>query len=254
MAIQYAIDKKLPSVTLMHKGNIMKFTEGAFKDWGYELAKAEFRDKIVTEDEVYKEHGGKTPAGQDAHQGPHRRQHVPADPAAAGRVQRDRHAEPERRLPLRRGGGPDRRHRPGGRGEHRRPGGHVRGHARHRPEVHRQEHGQPRRGAAVRARCCSNTCGWFEAAKLVNQGVEATFAESDETAQQGPGGKLYVTYDIARQFPGYSDKDGVEQHRVRRPDHSPHRVGEFTTEGTESTEKKGREKYSSEDNGHKLLS
>ena len=40
MAIRYAIDKKLPSVTLMHKGNIMKFTEGAFKDWGYELARA----------------------------------------------------------------------------------------------------------------------------------------------------------------------------------------------------------------------
>src|SRR5438093_1246445 len=53
MAIKYAIDKKLPSVTLMHKGNIMKFTEGAFKDWGYEVAKAEFRDKVVTEDEVY---------------------------------------------------------------------------------------------------------------------------------------------------------------------------------------------------------
>ena len=52
MAIQYAIDKKRPSVTLVHKGNIMKFTEGAFKDWGYELAKAEFRDRIVTEDEV----------------------------------------------------------------------------------------------------------------------------------------------------------------------------------------------------------
>ena len=39
-------------VTLVHKGNIMKFTEGAFKDWGYEVAKAEFRDQIVTEDEV----------------------------------------------------------------------------------------------------------------------------------------------------------------------------------------------------------
>src|SRR5207253_2630101 len=52
MAIRYALDKKLPSVTLMHKGNIMKFTEGAFKDWGYELARAEFRDRIVTEDEL----------------------------------------------------------------------------------------------------------------------------------------------------------------------------------------------------------
>ena len=45
MAIRFAIDKKLPSVTLMHKGNIMKFTEGAFKDWGYELARQEFRDQ-----------------------------------------------------------------------------------------------------------------------------------------------------------------------------------------------------------------
>ena len=41
-AIQYAIDHKLPSVTLVHKGNIMKYTEGAFRDWGYELAKSEF--------------------------------------------------------------------------------------------------------------------------------------------------------------------------------------------------------------------
>jgi isocitrate dehydrogenase len=52
MAVQYAIDNKRKSVTLVHKGNIMKFTEGAFRDWGYEVAKAEFRDKIVTEDEV----------------------------------------------------------------------------------------------------------------------------------------------------------------------------------------------------------
>src|SRR5262249_33968227 len=54
MAIRYALDKKRPSVTLMHKGNIMKFTEGAFKDWGYELARDEFRDRIVSEDEVTK--------------------------------------------------------------------------------------------------------------------------------------------------------------------------------------------------------
>src|SRR5438132_4158407 len=54
MSIRHALDKKLPSVTLMHKGNIMKFTEGAFKDWGYELARAEFRDRVVTEDEATK--------------------------------------------------------------------------------------------------------------------------------------------------------------------------------------------------------
>src|SRR5262249_38089676 len=52
MAIQYAITHDRRSVTLVHKGNIMKFTEGAFRDWGYEVAKAEFRDRIVTEDEV----------------------------------------------------------------------------------------------------------------------------------------------------------------------------------------------------------
>jgi isocitrate dehydrogenase len=53
MAIQYAIENKRKTVTLVHKGNIMKFTEGAFRDWGYEVAKAEFRDKIVTEEETW---------------------------------------------------------------------------------------------------------------------------------------------------------------------------------------------------------
>lgn len=47
-AIQYALDKNLPSVTLVHKGNIMKFTEGAFKNWGYELAEREFAGKVFT--------------------------------------------------------------------------------------------------------------------------------------------------------------------------------------------------------------
>ncbi len=51
-AIKYALDKKRKSVTFVHKGNIMKYTEGGFRDWGYELAKAEFRDQIVTWDEV----------------------------------------------------------------------------------------------------------------------------------------------------------------------------------------------------------
>ena len=47
-AIQYAIEQHLPSVTIVHKGNIMKFTEGAFKNWGYELAEREFADKVYT--------------------------------------------------------------------------------------------------------------------------------------------------------------------------------------------------------------
>jgi isocitrate dehydrogenase len=52
MAIRYALANNRPTVTFVHKGNIMKFTEGAFRDWGYEVARAEFRDQIVTEEEV----------------------------------------------------------------------------------------------------------------------------------------------------------------------------------------------------------
>ncbi len=53
MAIQHAIDNGRKSVTLVHKGNIQKFTEGAFRKWGYELARQEFRDKVVTERESW---------------------------------------------------------------------------------------------------------------------------------------------------------------------------------------------------------
>jgi isocitrate dehydrogenase len=52
-AIRYAIDNKRRLVTLVHKGNIMKFTEGAFRDWGYELAIQEFRSQVVTERESW---------------------------------------------------------------------------------------------------------------------------------------------------------------------------------------------------------
>jgi isocitrate dehydrogenase len=51
-AIQYALDAGRPSVTIVHKGNIMKFTEGAFRDWGYEIAKERFGDRTVTEAEA----------------------------------------------------------------------------------------------------------------------------------------------------------------------------------------------------------
>ncbi len=52
-AIRYVIDHGRKTVTLVHKGNIMKFTEGAFRDWGYALAKEEFREQIVTERESW---------------------------------------------------------------------------------------------------------------------------------------------------------------------------------------------------------
>ena len=50
-AIEFALENDLPSVTLVHKGNIMKFTEGGFKQWGYEVARTEFGDKTFTWDE-----------------------------------------------------------------------------------------------------------------------------------------------------------------------------------------------------------
>jgi isocitrate dehydrogenase len=64
MAIQHAIANARTCVTIVHKGNIMKFTEGAFRDWGYEVAKTEFRDQVVTEQELWDDLGGKLPAGK----------------------------------------------------------------------------------------------------------------------------------------------------------------------------------------------
>jgi isocitrate dehydrogenase len=62
-AISYAISHGLPSVTLMHKGNIMKYTEGAFRNWGYEVAQEMFDDKTITEAQLYDKYNGKQPEG-----------------------------------------------------------------------------------------------------------------------------------------------------------------------------------------------
>jgi isocitrate dehydrogenase len=63
-AIRYAIDNGMSSVTLMHKGNIMKFTEGAFRTWGYQVAKELFPEQTITEDELWDTYDGKAPAGK----------------------------------------------------------------------------------------------------------------------------------------------------------------------------------------------
>ncbi|MBZ0304835.1 MAG: NADP-dependent isocitrate dehydrogenase, partial [Anaerolineae bacterium] len=63
-AIQYAIDRKRKSVTLVHKGNIQKYTEGAFQKWGYEVAREEFPEQTISWDDVEKNHGGKVPEGK----------------------------------------------------------------------------------------------------------------------------------------------------------------------------------------------
>ncbi|MDQ7064619.1 MAG: isocitrate dehydrogenase (NADP(+)) [candidate division KSB1 bacterium] len=63
-AIQYAIDHGRSSVTLVHKGNIMKFTEGAFKEWGYEVAREEFGDFTITEEQLWSKFDGKVPGNK----------------------------------------------------------------------------------------------------------------------------------------------------------------------------------------------
>lgn len=63
-AINYALANNRPSVTMVHKGNIMKYTEGGFRDWGYELAKKEYPTKTITEGELWSKYNGKAPKGK----------------------------------------------------------------------------------------------------------------------------------------------------------------------------------------------
>lgn len=62
-AIDYALENDRDSVTLVHKGNIMKFTEGAFRDWGYEVAREEYGEQVITEDTLWEERDGDPPEG-----------------------------------------------------------------------------------------------------------------------------------------------------------------------------------------------
>jgi isocitrate dehydrogenase len=64
MCIREAIRNGRKSVTLVHKGNILKFTEGAFREWGYEVARDEFGDQTITETELWSAHDGKQPEGK----------------------------------------------------------------------------------------------------------------------------------------------------------------------------------------------
>ncbi len=63
-AIKYALDRGRKSITVMHKGNIQKFTEGAFRKWCYEVAAEEFGDQTITEDELWDKYDGKQPEGK----------------------------------------------------------------------------------------------------------------------------------------------------------------------------------------------
>ena len=208
MAIQYAIDKKCPSVTLCHKGNIMKFTEGAFKDWGYELAKAEFGEQTISEDDVYKNHGGKAPAGkivikdriadsmfQQIQLRPSEYS-VIATTNLNGDYLSDAVAALTGGIGLAAGANI---------GDNAAMFEATHGTA---PKYTGQNRANP--GAVLLSGALLlEFLGWDEAAELVNNAVEATFAEADATAKAGPGGKMHVTYDIARQFPGYGEQAGA---------------------------------------------
>jgi isocitrate dehydrogenase len=208
MAIRYALDKKCPSVTLCHKGNIMKFTEGAFKDWGYELAKTEFGDQTISEDEVYKTHGGKAPAGkvvikdriadsmfQQIQLRPDEYS-VIATPNLNGDYLSDAVAALTGGIGLAAGANIG--------------DGAAMFEATHGTAPKYTGLNKANPGAVLLSGVLLlEFLGWFEAATLVNECVEKTFAEADETAKKGPGGKLYVTYDIARQFPGYGEQAGA---------------------------------------------
>jgi isocitrate dehydrogenase len=205
MAIRYAIDHKLPSVTMMHKGNIMKFTEGAFKDWGYELAKAEFREQIVTEDEVWKgaDKKGKVliqdriadSMFQQIQLRPDEYS-VIATPNLNGDYISDAAAALTGGIGLAAGANI---------GDNAAMFEATHGTA---PKYTGKNMANP--GAVLLSGALMlEHMKWNEAADLVTRGVEATFAESEETANKGPGGKLYVTYDIARQFRGYGAEAGA---------------------------------------------
>lgn len=207
MAIRHALDKKLPSVTLMHKGNIMKFTEGAFKEWGYELAKQEFRDQVITEDEMWAA-GGKKPQGklliQDriADSMFQQIQLRPDEYSVIATMNLNGDYLSDAAAAMTGGIGLAAGANIGDRA--------AMFEATHGTAPKYTGKNQANPGAVLLSGVLMlEHMGWNEAAQMVNTALDATFAESEELAGKGPGKKLFVTYDVARQFPGYSTEDGA---------------------------------------------
>jgi len=205
MAIRYAIEKKLPSVTLVHKGNIMKFTEGAFKDWGYEVALTEFRPYVVTEEEVSRgaDRTGKVLINdriadsmfQQIQLRPDEYS-VIATPNLNGDYLSDAVAALVGGIGLAAGANI---------GDRAAMFEATHGTA---PKYTGKNLANPS-AVILSGAMLLEHLGWQEAAQLVYRGLETTFAESEEIAARGPGQKLYVTYDIARQYPGYGAEAGA---------------------------------------------
>jgi isocitrate dehydrogenase len=216
MAIRFALDKKRPSVTLMHKGNIMKFTEGAFKDWGYELGKQEFRDRIITEEELFDEkasalRGGAKPGNANGRliikdriadsmfqqiQLRPDEYSVVATPNLNGDYLSDAAAAMTGGIGLAAGANIGDRA--------------AMFEATHGTAPKYTGKNQANPGAVLLSGVLMlEHMAWDEAAQRVTRALEATFAESEQIAGRGPGGKLHVTYDIARQFAGYTPESGA---------------------------------------------
>lgn len=205
MAIRYAIEKKLPSVTLVHKGNIMKYTEGAFKEWGYEVALQEFRPYVVTEEEVNRgaDRTGKVLINdriadsmfQQIQLRPDEYS-VIATPNLNGDYLSDAVAALVGGIGLAAGANI---------GDRAAMFEATHGTA---PKYTGKNMANPS-AVILSGAMLLEHLGWQEAANLVYRGLEITFAESEELALSGLGHKLYVTYDIARQYPGYGVEAGA---------------------------------------------
>ncbi len=190
-AIDYAIKHKRKSVTLVHKGNIMKFTEGAFRDWGYKVAKERLRRGRNRRRPLVQNPRRQTRRGH-RHQGRHRRHHPAAGADPPGGFRRDRHAESQRRLSL----SDALAAQVGGIGIA--PGGninYVTGHAVFEathgtaPKYANQDVVNP--GSVILSGVMMfEYMGWQEAADLIVKGLEDAIAAKT------------VTYDFARQMEG----------------------------------------------------
>jgi isocitrate dehydrogenase len=183
----------------------MKFTEGAFKDWGYEVAKQEFAAQTISEDEVTK---GGSPAGkvvikdriadsmfQQIQLRPDEYS-VIATPNLNGDYLSDAAAALTGGIGLAAGANI---------GDQAAMFEATHGTA---PKYTGKNQANPS-AVMLSGVLLLEHLGWDEAARLVNNALEATLAESEETAKKGRGGKLYVTYDIARQFAGYGAEAGA---------------------------------------------
>lgn len=203
-AIEYAIANGYKTVTLMHKGNIMKFTEGAFREWGYELARDEFKDKVISEDDLV----GKLPDNMvliNDRVADSMFQQIQTRPAEYGVIAcpnldgdyiSDALAAEVGGLGLA-------------------PGANI----GDKCAIFEATHGTaPKYTGKDKANPGSlmlsgamllDHLGWREAGDLVREAISSTIGEAASLAKDNKR-PLPVTYDLARQFKGYTSDDGVK--------------------------------------------